>query len=141
MRLSDFIQDTLYEIALGVQLAQARSKDLVAINPSRLDGELLTEKSFLDFDVSIVVNDVRSGKKEGSGKLSGEIKVASIAKVSAEIGGKATQGSENTTAQTHRAAFKVPVYMNANFKDNPAAAEHAQLILATNKRSSNDAQH
>ena len=38
MRLRDFIHDTLYEIALGVQLAQARSKDLVAIAPSTIDG-------------------------------------------------------------------------------------------------------
>ena len=129
MRLSDFIQDTLYEIALGVQLAQARAKDLVAISPSRLDGELLEEKSYVDFDVSVVVTDQMSGTKGGGAKLGGEIKVASIAKVSADINASGETKHENTNAQTHRVAFKVPVYMNASFKDNPATAQHAESFL------------
>ena len=43
MRLSDFIQDTIYEIALGVHSARLTSRNFVAVNPSSLDGEQLTE--------------------------------------------------------------------------------------------------
>ncbi len=130
MRLSQFIEDTMYEIALGIQRAQARAKDLVAINPGRLNGELLTEKSYVDFDVSVVVSDVASSSKEGGGKLGGEISVASIAKVKAEGGGSVDRKEENSTAKTHRVAFKVPVYLNADFKNNPATAAFAAEILS-----------
>lgn len=130
MRLSQFIEDTMYEIAVGIQRAQVRAKDLVAINPGRLNGELLTEKSYVDFDVSVVVNDSTTSGKDGSGKIGGEISVASIAKVKAEIGGSADQKHENSTAKTHRVVFKVPVYLNADFKSNPANAAFAAEILS-----------
>jgi len=135
VRLSSFIQDTLYEIALGVQLAQAKSKDLVAISPAMLDGNLINEKSYVDFDVSVVVSEATDGAIGGKGKIGGEIKVASIAKISAELGSSAEKSTKNSTEQTHRVAFKVPVYLNANFKDNPATAEAAALILGAHNLS------
>jgi hypothetical protein len=129
MRLSEFIQDTLYEIAVGVQLAQAKAKDLVAISPSRIDGQLVEEKCYVDFDVSIIVTDTTGGNVTGSGKITGEIRVASIAKISGEVGGSGKKVHENTTAQTHRVLFKVPVYMHANFKNNPETAVAAAMLL------------
>lgn len=137
MRLSQFIEDTMYEIALGVQRAQARAKDLVAINPAHLDGEPLREKSFVDFDVSVVVNDATSVSKDGGGKLGGEISVASIGKLKAELGGGADKTRQNSTAQTHRVAFQVPVYFNAHFRNNPATAEFAAEILGTQNAQNN----
>ena len=130
MRLSQFIEDTLFEIARGVQRGQARAKDLIAISPSRLDGELVHEKSFIDFDVSVVVNDTATGGKGGIAKVGGEISVASIGKFSAELGGAVDKKQEQSTAQTHRVSFKVPVYMNAHYRDNPATAVFAAEILA-----------
>ena len=130
MRLSEFIEDTMFEIAFGIQRAQARAKDLVAINPGSLDGQRLTEKSYVDFDVSVVVNETTSSNKGGSGKIGGEISVASIAKLKADLGGSAEGKHENVTAKTHRVAFKVPVYLNADFKNNPATAAFAQEILS-----------
>ena len=129
MRLSSFIQDTLYEIALGVELGRARAKDLIAINPSRMDGELITERSYIDFDVSVVVNEEHSSKTAGSGKLGTEIKVATV--FSASIGADGTRETSNVQSneQTHRVSFKVPVYMNANYAGNPAAAENAAWLL------------
>ena len=129
MRLSSFIQDTLYEIALGVELARAKAKDLVAINPSSLDGERITEKNYVDFDVSIVVGESEDKKTRGDGRIGGEIQVVSIAKVSAGSGIERETASSVTSQQTHRVSFKVPLYMNANYKNNPAAAEHAATLL------------
>jgi len=129
MRLSDFIQDTLYEIALGVEIARARAVDLIPISPSTLDGEQIEEKSYVDFDVSIVVNETTDTATGSTGKIGGEIKVASIAKISAEVGGNTENNKSNSSEHTHRVAFKVPVYMHANFKNNPAAAEAAAITL------------
>lgn len=129
MRLSQFIEETMYEIAVGIQRAQLRAKDLVAINPGILDGEVLREKSSIDFDVSVVVNDATTVSEDGGGKVGGEINVASIAKIKAEVGGKAINSHENSTAQTHRVAFKVPVYLNADFKNNPPTVAFAAQVL------------
>lgn len=133
MRLSNFIEDTLYEIALGVELARARAKDLIAINPSRLNGELITERSYVDFDVSVVVNEESGSTTSGSGKAGGEIRVASIFSASAEAGGGKQSSSRQAKEETHRVSFKVPVHMNANYADNPAATEAAEILLAQHK--------
>jgi hypothetical protein len=125
MRLSDFIQDTLYEIALGVEAARVKARDLVAINPSRLDGELLTEKSFIDFDVSVVVSESEETGRGGEARLSGEINVASVAKVGASISGQGKGTNSAKAEQTHRVSFKVPVYLNANYRNNPAMQAEA----------------
>jgi hypothetical protein len=129
MRLRDFIHDTLYEIALGVQLAQARSKDLVAIAPSTIDGQSVSERTYVDFDVAVVVNAGEKTKKGGKGKLGAEIEVASIIKASAGGGGEVTKKSDTSTEQTHRVAVKVPVYMTAHFRDSPATSAYAKGLL------------
>jgi hypothetical protein len=134
MRLSDFIQDTLYEIALGVELGRARAKDLIAINPSALDGEPIGERSYIDFDVSVVVGEKDASQTFGTGKIGGEIKVVSVFSASAEAGGGKQVSSTRSKEQTHRVAFKVPVHMNANYANNPAAAENAERLLAQHTR-------
>jgi hypothetical protein len=68
MRLSAFIHDTLYEIALGVQLARTRARDLVAITPSTIDGEAVAEKTYVDFDVAVVVGESETTTKSGDDK-------------------------------------------------------------------------
>lgn len=137
MELSQFIEDTMFEIALGIQRAQARAKDLVAINPGNLDGERLLEKSYVDFDVSLVVNEATNSSKGGSGKVGGEISVAAFGKFSAEFGGQIDAGSQKSAAQTHRVTFKVPVYWNADFKNNPATTAWAKEILGENNAPNN----
>lgn len=56
MQLSSFIQEALYEIALGIHAAKVKAEDLVAISPGAMDGESVIEKSYIDFDVSVVVD-------------------------------------------------------------------------------------
>ena len=131
MRLSEFIQSTLYEIALGVESARVSARDLIAINPSSIDGERLTERGFVEFDVSVLVSDDVRDTLTGEPKVSAEIKVASIAKVGGSIGGKIENVSSAKQEQTHRVAFKVPIYMNANYKNNPYAQAEAQSLLKT----------
>lgn len=130
MRLSAFIHDTLYEIALGVQLARARSRDLVAISPAGISGEAVSEKTYVDFDVAVVVGEEDTTTKGGDGKAGAEIHVAAIIKANIGASGKIETGSTTSTEQTHRVAFKVPIYMNAHFRDNPLAVAEARQLLA-----------
>lgn len=124
MRLSDFIRDTLYEIALGVEHARVKSRNLVAINPHTLDGERVVERNYVDFDVSVVVSDDQQSKR--SGGASAEIQVVSLVKVGAKAGGELESTNAARTEQTHRVSFKVPVYMAANYRGNPAAEAEAK---------------
>lgn len=105
MRLSEFIQDMLYEIAEGVQGGSLKARHLVAIVPGQINGERVGEKSYIEFDVSLIVSEADEKKAGGDGKIGGEINVASVAKVSAGIGGAATTSASAKAEQTHRVAF------------------------------------
>lgn len=124
MRLSVFIHDTLYEIALGVQIARARAGDLVAITPSTIDGESVAEKAYVDSDVAVVVNESETATKSGGGKAGAEIQVAAVIKAN-----KVKSESTASSGQTHRVSFKAPIYMNAHFRRNPLAAAEAKELL------------
>jgi hypothetical protein len=115
---------------LGVQLARARARDLVAITPSTIDGESVSEKTYVDFDVAVVVGESETTMKGGEGKTGGEIQVASIIKANIGGGGKIESGSTASTEQTHRVAFKVPIFMNAHFRNNPLASADSKELLS-----------
>lgn len=129
MKLSDFIQETLYEIALGVQLGALRAKDFVAISPSLLNGQPVGEKGYVEFDVQVVVGDSSTSTKGGKGQLGAEIQVAAVGKLSASAGGNAGATQAITSERTHHVTFKVPIYMAANFRGNPATAKEAEEFL------------
>lgn len=128
MQLSSFIQEALYEIALGIHAAKVRAKDLVAISPGAMDGESVIEKSYIDFDVSVVVKESAKRSNAGKAGLSGSLQVASFVNIG--VSTEAGAGSESTsdTEQVHRISFKVPVYLNANHRADPSMAAEAVLI-------------
>ena len=131
MRLSAFIHDTLHEIALGVSLARARSLELVAVAPRTIDEQDVAEKTYVDFDVAVVVGEGRTSTKGGDAKVGADIQVASVVKVNLGGGGKVEHGAKSSTESTHRIAFKVPVDMNAHFRNNFGAITAARALLAT----------
>jgi len=130
MRLSEFIQEMLYEIAEGVQGGSLKARDLVAIAPVSLSGEHVGEKNYIEFDVSVVVSDTEETKSGGDGKVGGEINVASFAKITASASGSAQGSSATRAEQTRRVTFKVPIYWAANYRDNQATAEEAAAFEA-----------
>ena len=135
MRLSEFIEDTLYEISVGVERARVKARNHIAINPSSIDGEQVTEKGYVEFDVSVVVGETDEASRTGEKRATGEIKVATILKIG---GGGSSQDQTSSTAkaeQTHRVSFKVPVYMNANYRNNPVAQAEAVALELVSKGS------
>jgi hypothetical protein len=130
MRLSEFIQDMIYEIAEGVQGGGLKARELVAIAPVSLNGEHVGEKNYIEFDVSVVVSEAEEKKAGGDGKFGGEISVASVAKISASVGGNAQGSSSAKAEQTHRVSFKVPIYWAANYRGNQATESEAAAFEA-----------
>jgi hypothetical protein len=126
----------LYEIAEGVQGGSLKARHLVAIVPGSLNGEHVGEKSYIEFDVSLVVSDAEEKKAGGDGKIGGEINVASVAKISAGVGGTATTSNAAKAEQTHRVAFKVPIYWSANYRDNVATEAEAAAFEARRAKGS-----
>ena len=75
----------------------------------------MLEKTYVDFEVAVVVAESETTTKGGDGKAGAEIQVASIIKANIGGGGKIESGSTASTEQTHRVVFKVPIFMNAHF--------------------------
>lgn len=134
MRLSEFIQDMLYEIAEGVKGGTLKARDLVAIVPVTLNGENVGEKNYIEFDVSVVVSEAAEKQSGGDRRIGGKIDVASVFKVDASLGDTAKSSSSAKAEQTHRISFKVPIYWGANYRDNPATQAEAAEFEARKAR-------
>lgn len=91
MRLSEFIHDMLYDIALGVEIARARSHGIAAVAPDSINGERVAERTGIDFDVAVVVGGSDTTSKAGDGRVGADIQVATILKAGAGMGGRPSQ--------------------------------------------------
>jgi hypothetical protein len=133
MDLNEFIEQTLFEIALGVQRAKVKSKDLVAAVPPRIDGEKAAEPSYVEFDVTVTAATSGSRIVGGGGKAAAKFR---IAVVEAEIGvdGQADRSTSVSDQNTHRAAFKVPVHFSAHYRNDPHMPQEAEFLAAAYPR-------
>ncbi len=115
MRLSQLIETTLNEIAVGVRSAKEASRNTLVIAPGTMDGKVVAEITYIDFDVSIVVeetDELSSKKDKGFG---GEIRVLSIGGLSGKIGDQNSENKSLASKFSHRVTFKVPVCMAAEY--------------------------
>lgn len=132
MKLRDFIKDTMTEIANGIQAAKIETADLWAISPGKLHGERLTEKSYVEFDVAVTVNETTASEKDGKGGIEAKIEV-----LGSRLGGQFSGGlgdkKEISSVNASRVAFKVPVYMNAHFRGDPNIVEEAEHFAKRRK--------
>lgn len=123
MKLSEFIDEMMYEIALGIDSSKKRCKDYIAINPSTVDGFNVGERSYVDFDVSISVEESETEADATSGGGKAKVSIASIAAIGGEASHSKSESSTTSSAKVHRVTFKVPVYFAANYKNNPEFKE------------------
>lgn len=117
MKLSELIEETLSEIALGVETAKAKSRHLIAISPATINRKMVSEITYIEFDVSIAVsekNDSASSSEKGGG---GEIKVLSIGGINGKAGTKNDESNSLSSQLSHRISFKVPVCMSGKIID------------------------
>ena len=115
MNLSDLIEETLSEIAKGVKNAKERSRSVLAISPGTLDGRMVAEITYIEFDVSLIVSEASEDSVAKEKGIGGNLKVVSVGGLEGRKG-HSEQGKTSTSSQfTHRVAFKVPVCMAAEF--------------------------
>ncbi|MBU6474778.1 MAG: hypothetical protein KGQ70_02320 [Alphaproteobacteria bacterium] len=114
MKLKDFIKETLIEIAEGIDEARYPVGDRVAIAPSRLNGDSLSEKNYIEFDIAVTANEIIHTEKGGKGSVGVKIEVLGN-KVKGELGGSATGETQLQNEKVSRVQFKVPVYFGATY--------------------------
>jgi hypothetical protein len=131
MELRQFIRDAMMEIAMGIQQAKVDTKDLWAVTPAKLNGESVLEKSFIEFDIAVTVQEGASSQKDGKGGVKAEISVLG-AKLGADGSGGVARTETNSTQNVSRITFKVPVYMNAHFRGDPNIAIEADFLRSLN---------
>lgn len=135
VKLSSFLEETIYEIGLGIHAAKVRSRNLVAVSPGAMDGNSVIEKSYIDFDVMLVVKEGEATGSAGKAGLSGSIQVAGIARVGVSAEGNANQRSTSEMEQAHRVSFRVPVYFNAHHRADDSMDAEVDVIEAERAKS------
>lgn len=119
MKLSQFITETMYEISLGIDDARKRCKELAAINPSSVDGAIVEERSYVDFDAEIVVEDETHSQRGSEADGRARISIVSVATAGGGVKSSEIDTQSNAKRKSHRVSFKVPVHFAANYKNNP----------------------
>lgn len=127
MRLSEFVRDALTEIAVGVHQAKSDTIDIVAIVPGSMNGEVVTEKTYVEFDIAVTAADEAKKGGEISANVGSGISVLA-AKLSASLSAKDTEETSEQRSTVSRIAFKVPVYLNAHFRSDPTAEKEAEYV-------------
>lgn len=115
MKLSQLIELTLNEIAMGVRSAKEKSWETMCIAPARVDGKVVAEITYVEFDLSVAVDETKSetsGKEKGIG---GELRVLSIG-ASAKSGSNNSATDASSAKLSQKIAFKVPVCMGPDYR-------------------------
>lgn len=115
MRLSELIEETLSEIAIGVKSAKEKSRKVLAIAPGTLNDKLVAEITYIEFDVSIVVAENSAAGSSNEKGLGGEIKVLSVGGLGGSSSSKSDKSDSSSSQLSHRITFKVPICMSAEF--------------------------
>lgn len=132
MKLSEFIDQAMTEIAEGIQRAKISTSDIWAIAPGSLNGERIFEKSKVEFDVAVTVVESTETQKEGKGGIAAKVEVIGIS-LRGNLAGGGHKVQETAKTVASRIAFKVPVYMNAHFRGDKNIAEEAAYFAARGK--------
>ncbi|MCH7860613.1 hypothetical protein ACQKOH_04945 [Sphingomonas sp. NPDC092331] len=127
VRLSEFVAEAISEIAYGIHLAKADTYEIVAVVPGSMNGEQVTEKSYIEFDIAVTATSEKTESNKKSGKAGAGIAVLS-AKVGADGSLETKKDIKDVSGTTSRIAFKVPVYFNAHLRDDPGAAGEADFV-------------
>ncbi|WKL58106.1 hypothetical protein Q1W73_03760 [Asticcacaulis sp. ZE23SCel15] len=117
MKLSELIEETLSEIALGVEAAKSKSKHLIAISPASINRRPVSEITYIEFDVSIAVSEKNDSSLSSEKAGGGEIKVMSIGGLSGKAGKNSSESNATSSELSHRITFKVPVCMSGKIID------------------------
>jgi hypothetical protein len=114
MKLSQLIELTLNEIAVGVRSAKEKSWETMVIAPGTINDRDVTEITYVEFDLSVAIDEANAKSSAREKGIGGELRVLSVGgsgKINSNRG--ASKSSASKTSQ--RIAFKVPVCMGAKY--------------------------
>ena len=118
MRIGDFVRQALGEIVLGVAEAKRITNRLSSISPGKLDGETLTEKTLVDFEIALLAENSISSDSRSGGEVSGSLRV-----VSASVSGSGETSEESRSENVSRVSFSVPLYLNAHHRNDSRSSD------------------
>ena len=122
MKLNELVRLTLTEIATGVRSAKEEAWETMTIAPGTIDGRQVAEITYIEFDLSVTVDEANSKSSAREKALGGELRVLSV-------GGSgksnSNRGKSNSSASkiSQRIAFKVPVCMGAQYHSRKRAGD------------------
>ena len=129
MRLDQFIETTLSEIALGVVKARVRSKDLVAIAPAKINERTFHTESVISFDVSLTVASSTEAAHSASAQGGGKMRVV-VVDADLAVDGQRSKKDGAREEATHRVSFSVPMVLTAHHRAD-ASIEEDKAVIAS----------
>ena len=133
MRLDQFIEATLSEIAMGVSKARVKSKDLVSIAPAKIDGKSYHTESNVNFDVTLSVTSGSEHNLVGGVKGSAKMRIV-VVDADMALGAQKNKKNTDTQESTHRVSFSVPIVLTADHRNDPSMDENARVIADVSSR-------
>ncbi|MFY0400806.1 hypothetical protein [Brevundimonas naejangsanensis] len=127
MRLDQFIDTALTEIALGVSKAKVRSKDLVAIAPAKLNGQMMHTESQISFDVSLRVASGDETGTSGAAKGGAKMRIV-VADADVSVDGQRSTKTTSNEEASHRITFSVPMVLTAHHRADQSMVEEEAVI-------------
>lgn len=101
----------MVDVAEGMTAARDRVRDKIAINPASVDGQLVVEKDYINFDIAVTVSETLKHRKGKSMKAG-----ATISVIAANADGAKEESRGASSEKISRVSFRVPVYYGAIFK-------------------------
>lgn len=104
MQLEDFIEETLIAICNGVKKAKLKlNVDNPVIAPGRIEGKMIAEVRYIDFEVLVSVNENNQLQVEGG--LSGKASIG-FAKAEGSVDGNMSKSAGQM--RTNKICFSIP---------------------------------
>lgn len=128
MQLSEFIESTIFEIALGVARSKVACKDLISVSPGSLNGKRREEQTTVDFDVALKLSNTSSSSGQGGAAATGKLRIM-VVDADISVGGQKANSEVDASEQTHRVNFSVPVFLNAHHRADPAFTTELVEVL------------
>ncbi|WP_056375950.1 MULTISPECIES: hypothetical protein [unclassified Sphingopyxis] len=129
MELAEFIRQALSDIAFGVHEARVDCQEVVAIAPGILNGQPVQLTTDVSFDIAVTTAKSSTDSRAAKSGAEGFIKVVGFG---AKIGGQSEDGGSNGRSDEtiSRISFKIPIQLNAHFRNDPGAETERERIKA-----------
>lgn len=119
MQLSEFIETTIFEIALGVARSKVACKDLISVSPGSMNGKKRERETTVDFDVALKLSTGSTSSSQAGASAKGRLRIM-VVDADISVGGEKAGSETDASEQTHRVSFSVPVFLNAHHRTDPA---------------------